>query len=369
MSPRGVSGYGLAVRSSGSPPDTLPAAAYWQVIKPLLPRAAFDPAPERVWVLFLHLLIVGAGMVVSIESQHLAVQLLLIPVIGHGMAGVTFLAHDLSHGSIIRSAKRRYPLEVLSWALIYTATTMWWKVHVKTHHLHTQTARDSDRIPFQREKNLGTELFKPTYPHREMPWWNPLVGLQVALYVVGNNLVSLRYGLDPKRPDSPYVYAYSKKDWVKVLFECVFLVGLHGAIYWAAGGFLGFLLVDLLPFCFGSSIMMAYIATNHGLNPLTETVDPLVGSTTVEVPRLVAALHSNFAYHTEHHLFPAMDPRWYPEVGRLLRAYFPDRYRSAPIGEVWRQLYDRSPYLEDPPAQPTSDASPQVGAATGQLVP
>jgi fatty acid desaturase len=335
------------MRPDSPPPAPLPAAEYWRVLKPLLPKAAFRSAPGRVGVLMLHLLVVAIGMTISIRSEHWGVQLLLLPVIGHGMAGVTFLSHDLSHGSIIRSAGRRYPLEVLSWALVYTSTTMWWKVHVKTHHLHTQTTRDSDRVPFQSEKNLGTELFKPTYPHREMPWWNPLVGLQVALYVVGNNLVSLRYGLDPRRPDSPYVYAYQPKEWAKLVFEMLVLVALHAGIYWAAGGLLGFLLVDLFPFFIGSSIMMAYIATNHGLNPLTESVDPVVGSTTVEVPTFIARLHSNFAYHTEHHLFPAMDPRWYPEVGRLLSLHFSDRYQKAPLLEVWRRLYQRSPYLED----------------------
>ena len=54
-----------------------------------------------------------------------------------------------------------------------------------------------------------------------------------------------------------------------------------------------------------SSVVMGYIFTNHLPNPLCEHSDPLIGSTSVIVPRWIDWLHVNFSYHTEHYVFPA----------------------------------------------------------------
>jgi fatty acid desaturase len=92
---------------------------------------------------------------------------------------------------------------------------------------------------------------------------------------------------------------------------------------------------------------MLYVFTNHFLNPLCEHSDPLVGSTSVIVPRWMDWLHDNFSYHTEHHVFPGMNPRYYPEVSRLLQKHFPDRYNRVPFGEAWRRIWQQEEFISE----------------------
>ena len=70
----------------------------------------------------------------------------------------------------------------------------------------------------------------------------------------------------------------------------------------------------VIPLLIANFIVMAYIATNHRLNPIVPVNDPLANCLSVTVPRWVDVLHFNFSYHTEHHLFPAMSSKYYPLV-------------------------------------------------------
>ena len=58
-------------------------------------------------------------------------------------------------------------------------------------------------------------------------------------------------------------------------------------------------------------------------------------------------LHDNFSYHTEHHVFPSMNPKFYPEVSRLLQEHFPERYNRIPLREAWRRLWLRDEFIDE----------------------
>jgi fatty acid desaturase len=99
---------------------------------------------------------------------------------------------------------------------------------------------------------------------------------------------------------------------------------------------------------------MAYVFTNHGLNPFCEINDPLGSSTSVEVHPVFDKLHHNFSYHTEHHLFPGMNSDYYPEVGRILKEKYPDRYNRIPFVDAWRRLWKNNEFLADDKGQRSS---------------
>jgi len=92
---------------------------------------------------------------------------------------------------------------------------------------------------------------------------------------------------------------------------------------------------------------MSYIWTNHYLQGLHEWHDPLLGSTSIEVPGVFDRLHSNFSYHTEHHLFPAMNSKYYPLVCEILLKEFPDRYNRVPVHQAWKQLANGELYVAE----------------------
>ena len=118
-------------------------------------------------------------------------------------------------------------------------------------------------------------------------------------------------------------------------------------VFFAVGGhWLAYLCVGPLACLVSSAIIMAYILTNHFLKPLCESNDPLVASTSVQVPALLNWLHSNFSFHTEHHIFPRLNSNYYPLVSKLLQEHYPDRYHQLRFGVAWRQLWEQDEFLD-----------------------
>jgi fatty acid desaturase len=95
----------------------------------------------------------------------------------------------------------------------------------------------------------------------------------------------------------------------------------------------------LIPLLIANVIIMAYISTNHRLNPLLPINDPLANSLSVTVPRWVDFLHFNFSYHTEHHLFPGMSSKYYPLVKNYTKKIWPDRYHEMSMWKAFKVLW------------------------------
>ena len=85
---------------------------------------------------------------------------------------------------------------------------------------------------------------------------------------------------------------------------------------------------------------MSYIHTNHFLSPLTgEIDDPLVNSLSLQNSWLTDKVFLNFSHHVEHHLFPAMSSRHYPEVRKLLKKLYPNRFQLIPMIDAIKLLF------------------------------
>jgi fatty acid desaturase len=111
------------------------------------------------------------------------------------------------------------------------------------------------------------------------------------------------------------------------------------------------------------------------LHGLAELHDPLLGSTSVDVPPLLDRLHSNFSYHTEHHLFPSMSSDYYPLVSKILQERFPERYHRLSYREAWRKLWQGELHIVEQPATtaalaaaaPIAEPPPLVDAEAATL--
>jgi fatty acid desaturase len=327
--------------------ELLPHSEYVKVLRPLLPREAFARNPRKLLFIVLQLLAVLAGYTLMRQTQAWYFLLLLSVPIGHSIACLGFYAHDLSHKTILQDGVLLRIVETLVWTIVAVPATMWRRVHNATHHVETNTVRDPDRWFLVSEKATATQLYTQVfYPHRDGVKWNPLVGIHFLAYVIRN--VQAAFGAPESKPAIvPAQPKYTAWQRTALCFELLLFGVYQIALFFYLGSdWEKFLWASPFVYCVTSTVVMAYIFTNHSINPLCEHADPVAGSTSVEVPKPLDALHTNFSYHTEHHLFPGMDSSHYPEVTQLLREHFAARYNRVSIRVAWRYLWKTEGFLE-----------------------
>ena len=322
---------------------------YERVIRPLLPPGAFAPDDRHLLRIGFHLLIVLSGLLAVRAVSTWWMMLPMAALIGHSLACLAFLAHDVSHNSVVTNRAAKRGLKLLLWGLNAMPPTFWHRLHNQTHHVETNTLHDSDRIYRKCESTFAIRLYLLTFfPNCRTPLRHPMMLLHFVTYIARHVCAALLPG-----GLKPSVVTFKPRYTVKQRLAIVGEVALIGVLQlgiWALmrGDWLRYAFVGVIPLLVASCVTMAYIWTNHTLNPLCNETDPLIGSTSVIVPRWLDWLHDNFSYHTEHHVFPSMNPRHYPEVSRLLQQHFPDRYNRIPFCQAWRKIWQLDEFIREP---------------------
>lgn len=321
--------------------------AYAATIRPHLPAEAFRRSPSKLFPAFAHVGVVLAAWVACRYAPWWCWPLLGI-VAGHSLACLAFLAHELSHNAILKRGWIKRFTEIFFMGLLGIPPTMWHEVHNVTHHGHTNTPRDPDRRWMDYEATRRSTAISAAFHPQKGQWrLNPLVPLQFVGYVMRNIIAAVSGGHWGMLPAAP---GYDAKQRRSIVLE----LGVIAIIQLAALAVVGFdplryLFIGPFPWLIASGVVMAYVFTNHFLHPILGESDPVGSSTSVIVPWWVDRLHFNFSYHTEHHLFPGMDSKWYPLVSQKLREFFPDRYNRLPFGEAWRRLLAANMFEAPPP--------------------
>jgi fatty acid desaturase len=329
---------------------------YLKVLRPRLPPHVFAASPWRLVNLSLHVSLFLLG---AISFQYTTEWLWPFSSImmGHTLAVIAFHAHDLSHGVMIKNHSQRMALETFFWALIGVPATVWRQTHNRSHHLHASTIQDPDRPYVASEKSAVTSLYVTLFYPAKILWFrNPLCLLHFVTYAVRQTLTAL-YPAQNKPAIATAKPSYSRSQKIQILGEIAFIAGLQWCIFELAGGsFSSWIWAGIIPLFGASAVAMLYIFTNHFLNPISHSHDPVAGTTSVIVPRWMDWLHDNFSYHTEHHLFPQMDPKHYPLVSDLLMEHFPERYSRISLRRAWKRLWQQPAFrgLASAPQNPTS---------------
>jgi fatty acid desaturase len=329
---------------------------YVRHLKPLLPAQAFIPTPRKLAIPAVHLLVIFACYAGIQFSNHWFVWLVYSVVIGHSLACIAFVAHELSHNSIIRNRRFRYSFEMLFWGLNFISPTLWNRVHTHTHHFHTNTPNDPDRQFLTSEISAATKVYtRLFYPNQRSPRWNPLVGFHFIPYIL-RNTVAVFYPNIKKSMLVPTRPTYTPKQKLTVGLELVVIALLQTAIFFLVGGdWNRYIFASPIAVLVTSSIVMGYVFTNHFLNPIIESTDPLANSTSIVVPQIFNHLHSRFSYHTEHHLFPDMNSDFYPQLSGILLSHYGERYNRVGFADAWSRLWSNELYVSDPRHQKPFD--------------
>ncbi|HEY3363801.1 MAG TPA: fatty acid desaturase [Symbiobacteriaceae bacterium] len=323
--------------------DLHPGGWYAARVAPYLPEEAFKPAPVRLWGGLAYLLLTAGGIAaVALLNLPIWANLLLAVAIGTGFAGLGFLGHEILHGTVVRGARLRDWLGAICFAQFLLGPKLWRKWHNVEHHGHTQ-ADDLDPDAWA----TMAELFhRPAlrFLYRLPPSFRSFFTfVSYTLFFSVHSQIMFRRFIREFRPRERLLV------WLQLLAPVAFWLGL---LAWM--GPARWLFAYVLPLMLANFVVISYISSNHQLNPLSEVNDPLAVSLSVTVPRWVDVLHFNFGYHTEHHLFPGMNPRWAPLVKAELQRLWPERYHAMPMTRamlaLWRtpRIYHRRQSLVDP---------------------
>jgi channel protein (hemolysin III family) len=302
---------------------------YARELKKRLPRDVFEPVPARLLWALPHLTILVLGVLAILGTTWPLIAKLPISVLmGLSIGSLGFLAHEVLHGSVVKTAWLRDLIGGVLFSPFGLSPRLWRRWHNVEHHGHTQHP-DLDPDAFDTLESYDGHIgvrFLGKLPPRvrsflyfySFTFWFSLHSLLI--------LKSFRSKLAPR--DRRVAYAQTITPYL-VWLALLLVVGVGP-----------FMLLFVLPVMVGNFLVIAYIATNHGLNPMTETNDPLVNSLSVRNPRWLDVLHLNFSHHVEHHVLPSVNPVHAPKVRAVLKELYPDRYRELPWGvalaELWR---------------------------------
>ncbi|MCB7162459.1 fatty acid desaturase [Bacillus subtilis] len=301
---------------------------YAAKISPLLPEEAFKPVPSRLIGGAIYLIIVITGiLVISLFKLPAILSILISFILGCSFAGMGFLGHEILHGTVVKKSWLRDLLGGVSLWPLCIGPALWRKWHNMNHHVHTQHHEKDPDAWANMDALSKTTFFRGIY---RLPYWFR-TSVSIMILTIQLTLVSIRAFILFIKDFNP---KNRRKVWFQLLLPWVtwiILLFITGPLKW----FFAF----LLPLAIGNFIVMSYTSTNHGLNPLTSVNDPLANSLTVTVPKWVNVLHFNFPYHTEHHIFPTVNPKFYPLVQQHIKELWADRYHEMPFGKALLAIF------------------------------
>ncbi len=324
---------------------------YRSEIRKFLKEDCFKPDNLHVLHYIASFAVFFAGMYSILNFQLvLPVKLLISIVMGISLASLTFFLHDLQHGSIVKSRILSYPLAISVGIFNFFPPLFWQRVH-NLHHARTGDIDDPDRsyIKSEQPKTFVEKFIYRTRISSESIF--PIISLFLIStgffwYFMGTFSGIFKKNLDVTAIDSVKYHRISGLFKGKFLYfvflELIAIFSFQAFLFFglASSNILNYLMISIIPVGIAHFTAMSYIHTNHFLSPLTGDVDdPLLNSLSLDDFKISDKVFSNFSYHVEHHLFPAMASKHYPKVRKVLLKLYPDRFQLMPTVEAIKHLF------------------------------
>jgi len=335
-----INDFEVSVRSENTPKDDLNIivnqpvknlAFYNKALSPFLKPEYFNRNPFR---LGYYLSFIIGNLVLVYIALSFNLNILSLCLIGFLMgclnAGLAFVSHELSHGSVVKGKSFQDLLVLFSFAPFLISPTYWRFWHNRLHHGNTQyVLKDPDAFPtmsvyknspFLRWVFKWTPGSKMLRSYSYFFFWFSFQSFLNQVYMRFNN--KMWNEMNHKKVTIEFSLQ------IVMLISYLYLVGFSNWIY-----------LFFIPFFVQNYILMSYISTNHNLSPLTKVNDPLVNSLSVSNYRLLEFLHLNFGYHVEHHIFPRMSGAYTKKVHDVLKSQFSENYQYMPKALAIKKLY------------------------------
>ncbi len=351
-------------RATGRPAVRPTAEEVRKQILAELPEETFTREPQRaLWFIPLTATAIAAGATIITVRPAWYICLALGLVMGQCFAAMGFLAHEVLHGSVVKSKGLQYFLGYLGFGPMLVSPSLWRVWHNQVHHGKTNMGNsdpDSFGTVSRYEKAPSTRFVAKLAPGSRhwasaffFAYWFTFHG-QIVLWI-----------------QAKYMRSFARFNRRRAVIDSAVCLALWITVGVLAGPFYAIFAV-LVPIVFTNAIVMGYIATNHFMRPMTESNDPIENSMSVTSPAIIDRLHFNFSHHVEHHLFPMMSAKNAPTVRTWLKENEGDRYVSPSHVKAFIHLY-RTPrvYLDATtlvnPSRP-NDVSMDIADITAELV-
>ena len=323
-------------------------ADYAKKLRPLLPSEAFLPDQDKVWILLINLMIMIVGWAIASYLDrwswyYLWLYLPIAVIMGNSVIVLLFSTHDLLHSSAISNPWLRRVISLFGLTMLWMPPTLWKAVHNREHHNKTNSEQDPDRsFLFSQPNNWGKWIQNAFIPSSEVNPIGLVVGMAHSWGIhTFRNLTSVLFFNNRSAQYPVVAFSISEKERTAIALELLAIIGLHLTIILSLGfSPIKLLLSYFLPIWIGYSGLMFYIFTNHLLCRMTDKNDVLVNSLSIHVPKIFDLLHINFSYHTEHHIFPGMNPSYYPMVQELLLTHYPDQFNLMDADKAWKLMLE-----------------------------
>jgi fatty acid desaturase len=297
---------------------------YTKALKARLPRHFFEPVPARLIYLPVFLLLFGLCVWGIVATPYVLLKLLLSFGVGYSFIGLGFLAHEILHGAVTKNPLVRSVAGTIAFIPLMVGARLWRRWHNVQHHSHTQHPEDDPDAMGALESAIQKPIVK--WMFRQVPALRSFF-----LFFSFTFWFSLHAHMMFWR----FLPGFKPAERPVVVFQAVLPVLVWLLVLLWVGPF-NFLFVFVFPWLMANFIAMSFIATNHLLNPITETNDPLINSLTVRNPGWLEWLSLGFGYHIEHHVFPALSPKYAHAVAQKIKELWPQRYNELPH---WKALY------------------------------
>lgn len=304
---------------------------YNREVSKQLPKETFARDPKRLLygLAYLSVIVSCVYAVTSLELGFFT-KLALSLIMGVGLGGMAFVGHEVLHGAVVKDKKLQQALGFICFSPFLISPTYWRFWHNTLHHGNTQLLyKDPDAFPTKMvwKKSRFMQFVFPLSPGSGtlrsyfyfFYWFSFQAFLNQAYMRFGNKM-------------------WAKMDHKKVTLEFTAQLVLL-LLYFGLIGPQNLFWLFVIPVMIQNYTVMSYISTNHNISPYTKINDPLVNSLSVSNNPVLEAVHMNFGYHTEHHLFPKMPMSSAKKVHKKLIEMYPDRYQFMPKRKALKLLY------------------------------
>lgn len=306
-------------------------AYYNKKISPFLPLHFFERNPARIGYGIAYAIInIGLVLLVLNLNMHWSLKILAGFVIGQLNAGLAFVSHETSHGSVFANKNLQDFFVFFAFAPFLMSPTYWRFWHNRLHHGNTQyILKDPDAFPtlsVYKQSKFMQKVFNWTPGSKTLrSYFYFFFWFSFQSFL---NQIYMRFGNK--------MWAEMKHGRVSIEFglQCL-MVGTY--VYFVGAD--NFIFLVLIPFVIQNYTVMSYISTNHNISPLTKVNDPLLNSLTVTTNKFTDFFHLNFGYHVEHHIFPRMSGAYTKKVHEELKKQFPETYQYMKKSEALKLLY------------------------------